>query len=212
MLWWTASTGNYLACVQSRFSHVQLFVTLLTLARQAPLSMDSPGKNTGVCCDVSWITGRFLTAEPPGKSWNTTTVSVYGLWIYFNSFSFFKKKVKFLNLLLLESFQRVCIYIVSHLILIKVLLLSSNKWWNRGQEKLKWFFPGHTVLWEPKSNCFPSYCIKLAFEGLLCKEAAIVKLLIGQTGRERAMWTQNISWILGWYIKYLLQKQLFIYF
>ena len=32
----------------SRFSHVQLFVTLWTVAHQAPLSMDSPGKNTGV--------------------------------------------------------------------------------------------------------------------------------------------------------------------
>ena len=32
----------------SHFSHVQLFVTLWTVARQAPLSVDSPGKNTGV--------------------------------------------------------------------------------------------------------------------------------------------------------------------
>ena len=32
----------------SHFSHVQLFVTLWTVARQAPVSMDSPGKNTGV--------------------------------------------------------------------------------------------------------------------------------------------------------------------
>ena len=31
-----------------RFSHVQLFVTKLTIALQAPLSWDSPGKNTGV--------------------------------------------------------------------------------------------------------------------------------------------------------------------
>ena len=32
----------------SHFSHVQLFVTLWTVARQAPVSIDSPGKNTGV--------------------------------------------------------------------------------------------------------------------------------------------------------------------
>ena len=56
----TASTGNYLACVQSRFSRVQLFVTLLTLARQAPLSMDSPGKDTGVGCHVL-LCLNFLT-------------------------------------------------------------------------------------------------------------------------------------------------------
>ena len=30
------------------FSHVHLFVTSWTVARQAPLSMDSPGKNTRV--------------------------------------------------------------------------------------------------------------------------------------------------------------------
>ena len=32
------------------FSHVQLFVALWTIARQAPLSMDFLGKNTGVGC------------------------------------------------------------------------------------------------------------------------------------------------------------------
>ena len=31
-------------------SHVQLFVTLCTVAHQALLSMEFPGKNTGVCC------------------------------------------------------------------------------------------------------------------------------------------------------------------
>ena len=31
-------------------SRVQLFVTLWTIAHQAPQSMDSPGKNTGVGC------------------------------------------------------------------------------------------------------------------------------------------------------------------
>ena len=36
-------------CV-SRFSCIWLFVTPWTVARQAPLSMDSPGENTGVVC------------------------------------------------------------------------------------------------------------------------------------------------------------------
>ena len=37
--------------VLSHFSRVWLFVTLLTVALQAPLSMgDSPGKNIGVGC------------------------------------------------------------------------------------------------------------------------------------------------------------------
>ena len=37
-------------CVSSHFRHVQLCVTPWTEAHQAPLSMDSPGKNTGVGC------------------------------------------------------------------------------------------------------------------------------------------------------------------
>ena len=40
----------YGVCVPSRFSRVQLFVTLWIVAHQATLSMDSPGKNTGVSC------------------------------------------------------------------------------------------------------------------------------------------------------------------
>ena len=39
-----------LVCVLSCFSHVQLFATLWTVALQAPLSWDSPGKNTRVGC------------------------------------------------------------------------------------------------------------------------------------------------------------------
>ena len=46
--------------VLSHFNHVQLFETLWTVARQAPLSMDSPGKNTGECCHVQ-LEGIFLT-------------------------------------------------------------------------------------------------------------------------------------------------------
>ena len=34
----------------SCLSHVQLFATVWTAARQTPLSIHSPGKNTGVAC------------------------------------------------------------------------------------------------------------------------------------------------------------------
>ena len=61
-------------------SHVQLFVTPWTEARQAPLSMDSPGKNTGVGCHFLFqgifpeLAGRFfLTTEPAGKVAETLT-------------------------------------------------------------------------------------------------------------------------------------------
>ena len=47
----------------SCFSRVQLFVTLWTAACQDPLSMDSPGKNTGVgCCAL--LKASFLTLSP----------------------------------------------------------------------------------------------------------------------------------------------------
>ena len=44
------------------FSHVQLFVTPWTVAHQAALPQDSPGKNTGVGCHVL-LRGIFLTQE-----------------------------------------------------------------------------------------------------------------------------------------------------
>ena len=43
----------------SHFSHVQLFATLWMIAHQAPLSMDSPGKNTAVGCHAL-LQGIFL--------------------------------------------------------------------------------------------------------------------------------------------------------
>ena len=46
--------------VLSHFSHVQLFVTLWTVAHQAPLSRGFPGKNTGVGCHFL-LQGIFLT-------------------------------------------------------------------------------------------------------------------------------------------------------
>ena len=74
-------------CVLSCFSRVQFFATLWTVTRQAPLSWDSPGKNTGVgyhallqgifptlrssrhlhlLCLLNY--DRFLTTEPLEKS------------------------------------------------------------------------------------------------------------------------------------------------
>ena len=47
-------------CLLSPFSHVQLFVTLCTVARQAPLSMGSPGRNTRVDCQAL-LQGTFPT-------------------------------------------------------------------------------------------------------------------------------------------------------
>ena len=43
-------------------SHVQLFATPWTVAHQAPPSMDSPGKNTGVGCHFL-LQGIFLTMD-----------------------------------------------------------------------------------------------------------------------------------------------------
>ena len=54
--------STYIHCVRvlSRFSHVWLFVTPWTVARQAPLSVDFPGKNGGVGCHAL-LQGIFLT-------------------------------------------------------------------------------------------------------------------------------------------------------
>ena len=65
---------------QKSLGHVQLFATPWTVACQAPLPWDSPGKNTGVGYlsllqgsfrprDRTWVSciaGRLLS-EPPGK-------------------------------------------------------------------------------------------------------------------------------------------------
>ena len=50
---------HFVAVIQ-QVSHVRLFATLWTIARQAPLSMGSPGKNTGVSCHAL-LQGIFLT-------------------------------------------------------------------------------------------------------------------------------------------------------
>ena len=47
-------------CVCYLLSHVQLLASLWTVTLQAPLSMNSPGKNTGVGCHAL-LQGIFLT-------------------------------------------------------------------------------------------------------------------------------------------------------
>ena len=68
------------ACLLSRFSHVRLFATVQTRARQG-CSGASPGKNTAVRCHSLLqgvfptqesnlylaLAGRFFTAKPRGK-------------------------------------------------------------------------------------------------------------------------------------------------
>ena len=68
--------------ILSHFSRVRLFVTLWTIARQVPLSMDSPGKNTGVGCHIlsysrglSWPRDWSLVSLSPalaGRFFTTT--------------------------------------------------------------------------------------------------------------------------------------------
>ena len=56
--------GSVHASMLSHFSRVQLFVTPWTVARQCPLSKDSPGKDTGVGCHAL-LQGIF-----PSRGWN----------------------------------------------------------------------------------------------------------------------------------------------
>ena len=78
-------------CVLSHFSRIQLFETVRTAAHQAPLSRDSPGKNTGVGChallqgifsdpgikpvslEPPALVGGFFPLAPPGKPRNIRT-------------------------------------------------------------------------------------------------------------------------------------------
>ena len=48
------------ACVLSYFNCDSVFATLWTIAHQVPLSMGSPGKNTGVSCHA-FLQGIFPT-------------------------------------------------------------------------------------------------------------------------------------------------------
>ena len=49
-------------CMWIRFNCVWLFAILWTVARQAPLPMDSPGRNTGVSCHTL-LQGIFQTQD-----------------------------------------------------------------------------------------------------------------------------------------------------
>ena len=57
---------NILCVHVQLFSHVQIFVVLLSISCQAPLSRNSPGKNTGVGCHFL-LQGTFPTQGP--NSW-----------------------------------------------------------------------------------------------------------------------------------------------
>ena len=59
---WQSTKHIMRACVLSRFSHMQLFATIWTVSHQALLSMDSPGKNTGVGHHFL-LQGIFLTPQ-----------------------------------------------------------------------------------------------------------------------------------------------------
>ena len=61
-------------CLLSRFSQVLLFATPWTVARQAPLSMGSPGKNAGMGCH-SLLQGIFPTQGSKPMSPMTSTLA-----------------------------------------------------------------------------------------------------------------------------------------
>ena len=65
-------------CVLSHFSHVQLFATPWTEARQVPLSMDSPGKNPGMGCHAL-LQGIFRTQESNLGPLSLRNCQVYSL-------------------------------------------------------------------------------------------------------------------------------------
>ena len=82
-----------LACVLSRFSHVQLFATPWTIARQAPPSMGlsrqeywsgvpfpPPGDlpNQGIEFRSPALQADSFPSEPPGKPWWGCTLSFRG--------------------------------------------------------------------------------------------------------------------------------------
>ena len=57
--WRLVFTKSYM-CILSYFSHVQLFMTVWTVAHQALCPSDSSGKNIGVGCHTL-LQGIFLT-------------------------------------------------------------------------------------------------------------------------------------------------------
>ena len=92
--------GTLQACMLTCFDRVQLYVTLWSIARQAPLSMgfsrqecwsqlpcpppeesSRPRDRNCISCG-SWIASRFLTAEPPRKPHNGRLLSHKKEWIW----------------------------------------------------------------------------------------------------------------------------------
>ena len=77
-------TNSGLLCMLSCFSHVRIFVTLCTVAYQAPLPKDSPVKNIGVGCHTC-LQGIFpaqgsnpvLTSRALAGGFFTTTATVF---------------------------------------------------------------------------------------------------------------------------------------
>ena len=56
-------------CTASRFSRVRLFVTPWTVAHQAPLSRECPGKHTGVGCQALPQGSLPTQGWSPGLRW-----------------------------------------------------------------------------------------------------------------------------------------------
>ena len=98
------------ACTLSHFSRVQFFAILWTIAHQAPLSRNSPGKNTGVGCH-SFLQGIsptqelnpgllhrrqifFKLSDPPGKP-NSVTLSLKNSAVAQAGFLLLQKKSHF---------------------------------------------------------------------------------------------------------------------
>ena len=81
------------ACMLNHFSHALLFVTLWTVAHQAPLSKDSPGKNTGVGCHAL-LQGYLLD---PGME-TASHVSCIGRWVLYHQCHLGSPKAGFLTL------------------------------------------------------------------------------------------------------------------
>ena len=61
-----------LLCAPSWFSHLQLFATLWTVACQASLCMDSPGKNSRVGCYLG------VLPNPGIKPWSLMSLALAG--------------------------------------------------------------------------------------------------------------------------------------
>ena len=88
--------------VLGHFSRIQLFETLWTIAQQAPLSMDSPGKTIGVGCHF-FFQGIFLSQESnPCLLCLLTCQAVYHCisWkpLFCKSVIFLIRKIKFTEL------------------------------------------------------------------------------------------------------------------